>query len=116
MTTAIELDPITEQTIDYLTTARDRIEARGLVKGRFSDSGGDCGAGAVAYAVTGSSFGFLHPEVSPVLRALADTLGYGDHLSAEALRDVMYQFNDSPLTSKSDMLGLFDTTIARLRG
>lgn len=116
MTTAIELDPITQQTIDHLATARERIAKRGLAKLSFSNEDGDCGAGAVAYAVAGYSQAFLHPGVPPVLRALADTLGYGDHLSAEALRDVMYQFNDSPLTSKSDMLGLFDTTIARLRG
>ncbi|OMC55437.1 hypothetical protein A5747_13695 [Mycobacterium sp. IS-836] len=118
-----ELDPVTKQTIEDLTAARDLIARHGLAKKTFrSYINARCSGGAIGDAIGGGPYAFIHTNRGErAAIALATTLGWtrvteDRDVEASAARGLIYDYNDADVTTQADVLGLFDTTIARLRG
>lgn len=112
--------------VNDLTKARTLIAECGLTKGAFNlyADGSLCTIGAVVKAA-GHHFENEYapweaPAVVPSLEALFDTLQEMQPLEEYAVdslpirRQRIYLFNDADETTQADVLGLFDTTIARV--
>lgn len=111
--------------VNELLAARTLIAERGLAKNTFNRlaDGSMCTVGAVARAVGHSfetePFPWLSDDMKPAIRALSDTLREASPLPLaldddSSRRQAIYVFNDAEETTQDDVLGLFDTTIARV--
>lgn len=110
----LAVDAAIEQLIIDLETARDYIDKHGLAKQQFFSAltNARCTDGAIMAAV--GRYSLNNPRRARALYALATTLGAD--LSVTTPKAAVYTFNDSPLTETADAVGLFNTTIDRLRG
>lgn len=115
--------------LNDLTAARTIIAERGLAKGAFNRhaDGSVCTIGAVVAAI-GRDYSYVEnttdpwedPRAIPVLDELYFTLLAVEPLAPEfgespaSRRQRIYRFNDTDETTQADVLGLFDTTIARI--
>jgi hypothetical protein len=108
-----EVDTAIEQLITDLENARDYIDKHGLAKRQFFSvfTNARCMDGAIMTAIGRAALG--NPRRDRALYALASTLGAD--LSTVGVKKAVYDFNDSPLTEQADVIGIFNTTIDRLR-
>lgn len=112
MLTCPAVDEAIVQLIDDLGRARDMIATRGLDKGAFCGWDGSlCTVGALRQVVGYSSTALS--RVQRAVLALSSTLGSGGQTHTSRCIDV-FRFNDNPLTTKDDVIGLFNTAISRL--
>ncbi|MBF4194563.1 DUF6197 family protein [Mycolicibacterium phlei] len=105
------------QVISDLHSARSVIETFGLRKRGFgiTPGGPACIVGALIQGMEGHfDYTMLHSSrLVRAVYALAATLGK-EHLDEVKRREAIYKYNDHPDTTKEDVLGLIDTTIANL--
>lgn len=116
-----EVDSAIEQLIADLRGARDIIAENGLAKEKFFDvfqnNSPTCAVGAVLRQTGHDTDHKDAPRVMRAVYALAVTLGKTEpDIDDPGLyyRSELYDFNDHADTTQDDILGLFDTAIARL--
>lgn len=109
-----EVDAAIERLVADLEGARDYIDKHGLAKNQYISyvTNAGCAEGALMRVI---GFGAVHdPRLRRAVHALATTLGAD--LSEISASVAVHRFNDAAETEKADVIGLFNTAIARLRG